>query len=65
VVIGTHCIGSYKYNNDHDHDGPSRYIKQVHNSRIEKVVMSEIEIGLSFMVPEHVYQLKMICLKGT
>jgi hypothetical protein len=33
--------------------------------RIEKVVISEIEIGLSFMVPEHVYQLKMICLKGT
>jgi hypothetical protein len=35
--------------------------KQEHNSRSEKVVTSEIEIGLPFTVPHQVYKFQMIC----
>jgi hypothetical protein len=35
--------------------------KQEHNSRSEKEVKSEIEIGLPFTVPHQVYKFQMIC----
>ena len=38
--------------------------KQGHNFRMEKVVKSDIELGLSFTVPDLVYKYQLICLKG-
>jgi hypothetical protein len=36
-------------------------VNRGHNSSIEKVVISEIELGLSFMVPDLVYKFQIIC----
>ena len=37
----------------------------MHNSRIEKVVTSDIEIGLPFMIHDLGYKSQMICLWGS
>ena len=34
--------------------------KQVHNSKMEKLVMSEIKLGLPFMVPDFEYKFQMM-----
>jgi hypothetical protein len=36
-------------------------VNRGHNSSIEKVVISEIELGLPFMVPDLVYKFQIIC----
>ena len=36
-------------------------VNRGHNSSIEKVVISEIELGLPSMVPDLVYKFQIIC----
>ena len=36
-----------------------------HNSRMEQVVKSKVDLGLPFMVPDLVYKFQMICLRET
>ena len=44
---------------------PATVHRGMHYSRTEKVVKSEIEHDLSFMVPDRVYKFQMICFRGT
>lgn len=46
------------------HSPPAKVNRGI-NSRKEKVEMSEIKLGLSFMVDDFVNKFQIICLKGT